>query len=177
LGSFTMTGLGTSALTLSGNNTYSGVTIINSGTLRAGSSTGLSSSSAFTVNSELDLNGFSETIASLAGATTGIVTNTQATIGTLTAGGDNTSTTFSGAITGNLELTKTGAGTLILTGTTTYTGVTTINGTGTLQIGNATTTGSITGDIIDNAHLIFDRANTFQFGGSISGTGYRHPEW
>ncbi|MBV8275365.1 MAG: autotransporter-associated beta strand repeat-containing protein, partial [Verrucomicrobia bacterium] len=169
-GSFTKNGTGT--LTLSGNNTYSGATTVAAGTLQAGSLTGLSASSAFTVNSVLDLNGFSNTIGSLAG--TGTVLNNGVSTASLTVGADNTTTTFSGAIengTSALQLVKTGTGTLILTGSNTYTGGTTINGTGTLQIGNLTQTGSITGNITDNAHLTFDRSNTFVFGGSISGTG------
>src|SRR5271166_6745210 len=168
VGSFTKDGPGT--LTLSGNNAYSGATTVASGILQAGSSTALSTSSAFTVNSVLDLNGFSDTIGSLAG--TGTVRNNGAASAALTVGADNTTTTFSGVVQngiGVLQLTKTGTGTLILTGTNTYTGGTTISA-GTLQIGNGST-GSITGNIIDNAALSFDRSNAFVINSSISGTG------
>ena len=48
------------------------------GILRAGSQTAFSAKSAFTVNAQLDLNGFSNTIGSLAG--NGIVTNNASTI-------------------------------------------------------------------------------------------------
>ena len=43
--------------------------------------------------------------------------------------------------------------------------------TGTLQIGNGGTTGSITGNVVDNGTLAFDRSDAVTFGGVISGTG------
>src|SRR3546814_13427518 len=62
-----------------------------------------------------------------------------------------------GNISGVGSLTKTGAGTLIVTGDATHTGGTTITD-GTLQIGHTGTTGSIAGDILNNAALIFNRS-------------------
>jgi T5SS/PEP-CTERM-associated repeat protein/autotransporter-associated beta strand protein len=62
------------------------------------------------------------------------------------------------------------AGTTILTGTNTYTGGTTISA-GTLQIGNGGTTGSITGNVINNAAVIFNRSDAVGYGGVISGSG------
>jgi len=168
-GMFTKDGPGT--LILEGDNTYTGQTDVVLGTLRAGSVTGLSLNSAFVVTTSLDLNGFNNTIGSLSGA--GTVTNDGVSAAALTVGNDNTSTTFSGILengTSVLELTKTGTGTLILTGNNTYSGDTTISA-GTLQIGNPGTTGSIAGNIIDNAALLFDRSDTFALSGSISGTG------
>lgn len=70
--------VGTGTLTLSGADTYTGVTTVSAGTLQAGSTTGLSSSSAFTVTSTLDLGGFSNAVGSLAGA--GNVTNNGGTV-------------------------------------------------------------------------------------------------
>src|SRR5271155_1889253 len=125
-GSLTSSGAGT--VTLTGANTYSGVTTISAGTLQAGATNTFSSASAFTVTGTLDLNGFNQTIGSLAGA--GTVTNAGGTVATLTAGGNNTSTTFSGVMqdgTSASSLTKTGSGTLTLTGANTYSGGTTIS--------------------------------------------------
>jgi fibronectin-binding autotransporter adhesin len=78
--------------------------------------------------------------------------------------------TLSGLIGGPGELTKIGTGTLILTGDNTYTGGTTITA-GTLQLGNGGMSGSIMGDVTDNAALAFDRSDIVTFSGMISGTG------
>ena len=172
-GALALTKTGTGTLTLSGTNTYSGATTVSAGTLQAGSGGALSPNSDFTVTSILDLAGFSNAIGSLAGS--GTVTNSSLTAATLTAGGDNATTTFSGtldfATIHVLALTKSGSGILTLTGTNTYVGGTTISG-GTLQLGNATATGSIVGDITDNAVLQFNRTDTaLNLAGNISGTG------
>jgi fibronectin-binding autotransporter adhesin len=159
-------------LFVTSDNTYSGPTILTSGTLQVGSTGALSPNSAFTVDSILDLHGFNSTIGSLSG--TGVVMNNGTVAATLTVGNDNTNSVFSGVLengsTATLALTKIGAGTLTLTGTNTYTGGTTING-GTLQLGNGGTTGSIVGNVTDNGTLAFDRSDVFTFGGLISGTG------
>ncbi|HEU0085185.1 MAG TPA: autotransporter-associated beta strand repeat-containing protein, partial [Bradyrhizobium sp.] len=64
------------------------------------------------------------------------------------------------------SLTKVGGGALILTAANTYTGGTTISG-GTLQLGNGGTTGSIVGNVLNDGRLIYNRNNTFDFGGAI----------
>ena len=93
---------------------------------------------------------------------------------TLSLGAPGASTTFSGVLQdsggGRLALTKTGAGVFTLTGANTYTGATTISG-GVLRIGNGGTTGSITGDVTDNATLQFSRSDATTFAGAISGSG------
>ena len=89
----------------------------------------------------LDLNGFNQAVGSLAGA--GRVTLGAAT---LNAGSDNTSTLFSGAISGTGGFVKSGPGILTLTGANTYTGGTTVSG-GTL----AGTTVSLQGAIQNDA--------------------------
>ena len=82
--------------------------------------------------------------------------------GTIDTGGNTT--IFAQGITGTGALTKIGAGTLTLTGANSYAGGTTI-AAGTLQIGNGGTTGSLTGNVVDNASLVFNRSNSATFGG------------
>jgi outer membrane autotransporter protein len=67
-------------------------------------------------------------------------------------------------------LTKAGAGTLVMTGDSSYAGGTTISA-GTLQLGNGGTSGSITGDVVNNGTLVFDRSDVSTLGGAISGSG------
>ena len=170
-GTLGLTKNGVGIFTLSGNNTYTGATTVSAGTLQVGSTTGFSSGSAFTVNSVLDLAGFSNTVASLAGS--GSVTNSGASPATLTAGGDGSSTAFSGTLangTGSLGLTKIGAGTMTLTGGNTYTAGTTITA-GVLQIGSGAASGGIVGNVTDNGSLTFNRTDLVIFPGVISGTG------
>ena len=120
---------------LSGANTYTGATNINAGTLRLGAANRIADTSAVTVASGalFDLNSFSETVGSVAGA--GDITLGSAT---LTTGGNGASTTYAGAMSGTGGLTKAGAGVMTLSGLNTYTGVTTISA-GTLRAsgGNA----------------------------------------
>jgi fibronectin-binding autotransporter adhesin len=146
-GTGTLNKTGTGILVLSGVNTYSGATNISAGTLRNGIANVIPDSSAVTVASgaTYDLNSFSETIGSLAGA--GAVTNGAAGALTLTAGGDNTSTLFSGILqngSGTISFTKSGTGTLTLTGANTYSGLTTVSG-GILLIQNSTALGTTAG--------------------------------
>jgi autotransporter-associated beta strand protein len=55
---------------------------------------------------------------------------------------------------------------LVLTGTNTYLGNTTISA-GTLQIGNGGTSGSIVGNVLDDANLVFNRSDSVTFSGAI----------
>jgi autotransporter-associated beta strand protein len=51
-----------------------------------------------------------------------------------------------------------------------HTGGTTVSA-GTLRVGAAGATGSLAGNVVNNATLIFDRSNALTFSGVISGTG------
>ncbi|KRE84819.1 hypothetical protein ASG75_13125 [Rhodanobacter sp. Soil772] len=84
--------------------------------------------------------------------------------------GSGATTVWPNNIIGSIDLIKGGSGTLVLAGTDSYTDGTTIND-GTLQLGNGGTTGSITGDVADNAFLVFDRSDNVTFNGAVSGTG------
>lgn len=123
-GSGNVTKSGNGQLTLSGANAYTGATLISAGTVSLITGAGLSDVTAVTVSSgaALRLQGASETIGSLAGA--GTVTLNG---GTLTVGGDHTSTVFSGVLAGTGGLTKIGSGGLELSGMNTYTGATTVS--------------------------------------------------
>jgi len=144
-GTFNKTGTGT--LVLGGVNTYTGATNVNAGTLRNGIANVIPDTSAVTVAgaATYDLNSFSETIGSLAGG--GTVTTGAAGALTLTAGGDNTSTLFSGVLqngSGTVAFTKSGTGTLTLTGANTYSGLTTVSG-GILLIQSSAALGTTAG--------------------------------
>lgn len=124
--------IGSGTLTLSGVNTYSGATTVSAGGLTTGAANVIADSSAVSIASGATLTlGGAETIGSLAGSGTATLGNY-----TLTTGGDNTSTSFSGAINGSGGLTKTGSGTFTLSGTNTYTGTTPVNA-GTLLVNGA----------------------------------------
>ncbi|MCA9229189.1 MAG: autotransporter-associated beta strand repeat-containing protein [Planctomycetales bacterium] len=78
--------------------------------------------------------------------------------------------TYSGTISGSGSVSKLGAGTLILTGNSSSTGTKFVN-SGTLQIGNGGTTGSILGNIVNDAAVVFNRGSALTYSGDISGLG------
>ena len=111
---FAKTGAGNLTL-VNGFNSYAGATSINQGILTAGEAGAFSGNSAYTVNpgATLRLGGNSSTIGGLNG--TGIVENANPSAAVLTAGADNSNSTFSGLIRdgsggGTLGLLKSGNG-------------------------------------------------------------------
>ncbi|PWK28775.1 autotransporter-associated beta strand repeat-containing protein, partial [Pseudomonas sp. OV226] len=78
--------------------------------------------------------------------------------------------TYAGAITGSGTIRQSGTGTTVLTGYSTNAGDTTID-SGTLQLGDGGKTGSITGNILNNGTLAFNRSDTVTLDNAISGTG------
>jgi autotransporter-associated beta strand protein len=178
-GNFGKQGTGTTTLDVA--NTYTGTTTVgnSAGILRAGVATsafGNNSAVSIGTSSTLDLNGYDNTIGSL--TSVGNVTLGSAT---LTTGGNNTTTSFSGIISGTGGLTKAGSGVFTLSGANTYTGLTTINAgavatgaTGTFGAGNirVNTGGTMTlgnaTSIADAANVVFDTGATINL--NFSGT-------
>jgi fibronectin-binding autotransporter adhesin len=148
-GAGTVTVAGGGTMILSGNNTYgAGTSIMAATTLQIGN-----------------------------GGVAGSISGNVLDGGTLVFNRSNT-TTFAGIISDFSgdgpasagSVVQNGTGTTILTANNTYTAGTTINA-GTLQLGNGGTTGSIVGNVLNNATFAINRSNAVGFGGVISGTG------
>ena len=125
--------------TLAGaDNTYTGATTINAGTIKLGATNAISDASDVTDDGTLDMNSYSDTIGTLSGNSGSLVTSSVVGAVTLTVGATNDSGTFSGLIengSGTVALTMDGSGTETLAGfNNTYSGATTISA-GTLKVG------------------------------------------
>jgi autotransporter-associated beta strand protein len=155
-------------LTISGANTYNGGTIVQGGgklTVASGSSLGtgpvnlvsgtalvlqgnanIASNAPVTVNGTASFQSAGPAIGSLAGGGS-VVLGTASVTTTLTAGGDNTDTVFSGAISeagaGKGRFTKTGTGALTLWGVNTYAGPTIVSN-GALTVNGSLGAGAVT---------------------------------
>ncbi len=120
------------AITLAGNNSYSGGTTLSGGLLQLGNSAALGTGALAANGGTLNLAGYSVTVPSFSGASGVVTNNAAATLATLTVNQAGT-TSFNGTLqngAGTLALTQQGFGTLWLTGANAYTGVTTVsNGT------------------------------------------------
>ena len=164
--------LGTGVLTLSGSNSNSeaGVLDLEGGTLRTtGSSGGMFQNASVEIESgaTLDLANTDQSFASFNALSGSAITLGS---GQLTVTGDAGSA-IAGTLSGtNGSLVKQSTGTLALTGAASHTGGTTITA-GSLVIGNGGTTGSVAGNIVNNANLTFDRSNAYTQSGDISGNG------
>ncbi len=185
--------IGRGTITFTGNNTYSGITRISvNGGLILGSNSAVSSASTVQIDTPglggegLRINTASTTIGGLTGTgNVTFLTNSQ-----LSIGANNTSTAFSGAITGAGSVNKVGTGTLTLTTGHNFSGLTTITGgilavsggdsipqgvsvgaAGTLQL-----LANETVSAFDGSGLVDIGGNTFSvgsgtFSGAIIGTG------
>ena len=139
-GSVAQSGPGTTVLT--NNNTYSGQTVINSGTLKIGDG---------------------GTVGSLG---RGSIVNNGALVYDR-----SDSVTVSNQMSGSGSFTQDGSGTLVVTGDNTHTGTNYIN-SGTMQVGNGGGTGSLgAGPVVNNSALVFNRNNTLVATNQISGSG------
>ncbi|HYD82974.1 MAG TPA: autotransporter-associated beta strand repeat-containing protein, partial [Opitutus sp.] len=158
-GALTKRGLGT--LTLTAVNTYTGGTRIEGGALAVSAANNL---------------GAAGTAITLDGGT--LQTSGNYSIGrpmTLEEGGGaigfapGARLTYTGVISGDGALEQRGSGVLVLTGANTFAGALTLSA-GALHIGNGAT-GSITGDLVNNSWVEFNRTGTLDYAGDISGTG------
>jgi autotransporter-associated beta strand protein len=181
----------TSAVILSGNNSYSGGTTIQTGILQLGSATALPANTSLTMDATdspeatFDLNGFNATLIGLT-TNTGSGGNTQiinssatANTATLTFAGTG-STTYPGNITdsystgGSSTALTVSSGSLTLTGANTYAGTTTVAKGATLAFSTTTpatpagTTFPSTGNVNNNGSLVLNDSVT---AGTISGSG------
>ena len=147
---------GSNISTLSGTNTYTGLTSINAGTLAATVDDALGTNAAGTViasGATLDLQNVTYSTAEAItnnGGNLSVSTGTSSYAGTLTLGADSTidvdgtQLTISAAIGDGVPhyaITKDGSGTLVLSGTNTYSGSTTISD-GTLEVASDANLGS-----------------------------------
>jgi len=132
---------GTGTLILSGTNTY-GATTISAGKLQVGD-----------------------------GGTTGTLGRGNVINNSVLAFNRSNTYTVSNDISGTGSLIKLGAGTLILASNNTFRGGVTIN-EGTLQIGDGSFGGKLgTGNVTNNAALVFNRSNAYTASNVISGAG------
>ncbi len=175
-------GLGT--VTLAGNNTYTGATTINAGTLLSTRNGTLSPNSALVANNTgtlaVNYGGASDyTEAEIAALLLPRVTfgGPTAWFGFDTANiGAGGTATFGTVMTMAGGVRKLGSGTLVLTGANSYLGGTLISA-GTLQVGDGGTAGALPpgSPITNNATLAFHRSDTLtqgvDFASGISGSG------
>ena len=155
---------GGTVLTLSGSNSWTGGTALEGGTLALAdpSALGTTGTISFTGGtlqfSTANTVDYSPRFDASGGQAFSLDTNGQ-------------TVTLAGVIAGTgSTLDKLGAGTLVLVSDNTYNGLTTV-ASGSLQLGNGGTTGSVAGDVSNDAALVFNRSDAWAFGGVISGTG------
>ncbi len=161
-GTGTLTKANTSQLILNNANTFTGGTTISDGAIRIANSLALQNSTV-TVSVSNGL-GFSPaassaTLGGLAGTQAFALTTTGSGPVALSVGNNNTSSTYSGVMSGTGSLTKIGNGTLTLSGANTYTGATTVNA-GTL---------SVTGSLATGSALTVNSTGTLRGSGTIGG--------
>jgi len=175
-GSLVKQGAGT--LVLSGSNTYGGTTSVNAGTLIPITTAALP---GYATLNQVNVGSGATITVPVGGAgdwtgsqITSLASNATWTDNTSVLGIDTThgSATYSGALTQALVLNKLGPNMLTLTGSNTNAGGAIVTA-GTLQLGNGATgnDGSLTGNIVNNAALVYNLHGSQTYGGSIIGSG------
>lgn len=162
---------GSNTLTLSGANTYTGLTTVSNGILLlSGSGTLGAATGAVTVSGgTLNLGGLTRTRTGTITLSGGAINN-----GTLTNNGsayDVRSGSASAILGGSAGLTKTTAGTVTLSGTNTYSGATAVNAGGKLTIASTGTINGTSGITITGGELNYNSATALSQAISFSGTG------
>ncbi len=170
-GSGKVTKTSTGILTLEGENSYTGGTIVEAGILRIGAANSLPANGVLELanpGSVLDLNSFNETIQTLKSVPGSIITNSLEGSAILTTASDENQE-FHGTIEdgkGTVKWVKKGKGVLTLKGPNNHKGGFVV-AEGVLQ-GNTTT---LSGAIQNDATLLFDQKGDGNYVGTISGTG------
>jgi filamentous hemagglutinin family protein len=124
------------------NNSYAGTTTIDSGTLQVGNNTATGELGSGTIINNATL-----------------IFNRSGVL------------RINGVISGAGSLSQRGSGTTILSGNNNYSGITIVE-CGTLQVGANGVSGSLgSGDVVNNATLIFNRSNAIVIDNNVTGTG------
>lgn len=146
-----------SSLTLAGANIHTGSTTVTAGSLVLAHSQALQNSTLATGGAGIV---FDSSVAShafrlggLSGSAGLALQDNASNAVTLTVGGNNTTQTYSGALTGTGGLTKAGTALLSLNGTNTYTGATTVTG-GELRLDFGTGSAPITNILSSSSALV-----------------------
>ncbi|MGA2258006.1 MAG: autotransporter-associated beta strand repeat-containing protein, partial [Thermoguttaceae bacterium] len=174
-GGLTKTG-SSGTLALSGANTYAGSTTVSAGSVKLTNSLALQDSTLTTAGVVFDFSVTSNafTFGGLSGSGAIALQNnaTSPAAIALTVGGNNSSTTFAGVLSGSGSLIKSGSGKLTLSGNNTYTGGTTLAG-GELSLGSANaigTTGTMGAISFTGGTLQATASNTTDYSSHFSTT-------
>jgi autotransporter-associated beta strand protein len=183
-GGFSLTKQGYDVVTLSGANTYSGGTRVNTGLLRIGANNALPNTGNLitTGGGMFDLNGYNQIVGQLTSPATGLtpattnasgsgyITNTATTINTLTVGNSTTTDfVYGGVIQYNVAIAKTGNNNFTVTNANTYNGGTNVN-SGTFTVQNTTGSGTGFGNVTVNSSGILRGTGTIAPDGGNSVT-------